>query len=346
MRESIFSASIRAFCVTLFGVVGVVLGLTFIVGIIGALSNVADGTPQLSYTYTPEVQPNALGQRKVLSENAPVILKLNIKGVIGAESLNQKTVGRILIESRERSFKNDRVKAILLDINTPGGTAGDADAIYRLLKAYKETYHVPVYAYVDGLCASGGMYIAAAADKIFASDVSLIGSVGVISPAFMNVSQLLEKVGVQSMTLSEGKGKDDLNPLRAWKPGEEDNYKAIIANFYDMFVNIVTTNRPAIDKSKLVDVYGANVFPAKLAQEYGYIDESNKSLNDTLKLLAHKIGIEDDYYQVVELENKNFLTELFSEKSNLLKGKVTHSVSLGPDMDPCLWNQFLYLYRP
>lgn len=65
----------------------------------------------------------------------------------------------------------------LVYINTPGGTVVDADGIYRALLEYKTKYDVPIYAYIDGLCASGGMYVALAADKIFASDVSLIGSV-------------------------------------------------------------------------------------------------------------------------------------------------------------------------
>jgi protease-4 len=332
--------------VALFGIAGLIIGLMLVVILLGGLSNIADNTPQISYVYTPEIQPNALGQRELLSEHAPVILKINIKGVIGTDSMTRNSIQKLLVESRERSLKNGRVKAILLDINTPGGTASDSDSIYRAIKAYKEMYQVPVYAYVDGLCASGGMYVAASADKVFASEASLIGSVGVITPSFMNVSQVLEKIGVQSLTLSEGKGKDDLNPLRPWKPGEEDNIKSIITNHYDLFVQILTDNRPTLDKQKLVDVYGASIFPANLAQEYGYIDVSGASLSDTLTALAHKIGIEDNYYQVVELDNKNFLHELFNTKFGLLQGKVTHTLSLSPDMDPALLNQYLYLYRP
>ena len=98
----------------------------------------------------------------------------------------------------------------------------DADGIYRAIKHYKEQYQVPVIAYVDGLCASGGMYIACAADKIYATDVSLVGSVGVLFPSFMNFSKLLDTVGVQSLTISSCKGKDDMNPLRPWKEGGKD----------------------------------------------------------------------------------------------------------------------------
>lgn len=346
MRESIFFTSLRAFFSVLFGVLGLAIGLVLLIIIMGSFSVTSDSEPEISYKYAASIQPNAVGVRKALSSSAPVILKLNISGVIGMEHLNQQGIRQQLIESRERAFKDDRVKAILLNIDSPGGTVGDADGIYRAIKAYKEKYKVPVYAFVDGICASGGMYVASAADKIYASDVSLIGSVGVISPPFLNFSQLIDKVGVQSLTLYEGKGKDNLNPLRPWRKDEDENLKEVIAYYYNSFVDIVTASRPNLDKTKLINVYGAEIYPAQLAKEYGYIDESGYSYGDALKLLAQHIGIDDDYYQVVELQSTSWFAELFRSEPGILKGRVTHQIVLTPEMDPKLQNQFLYLYRP
>jgi protease IV len=346
MRESIFYASLRSFFLALCGVIGVSLGALLIFVILGLLVSSSEEEPEISYSYSPEIRPNASGVRKALSRDAPVILKLNIHGAIGTELLSRQTVEQQLIESRERALKDGRVKAILLHIDSPGGTVTDADGIYNAIKAYKELHKVPVYAYVSGFCASGGMYIACAADKIFASDVSLIGSVGVISPSFFNVSQLIDKIGVKSLTIYEGKGKDELNPLRPWKPDEGDNIKSLISYYYSFFVDIVTKNRPQIDKEKLINEYGAKIFPANLAKEYGYIDEVGYSYNETLKQLAHKISIEDDYYQVIVLESKSWLASLFKEKFSLLKGEMKHQIDLGPETNPRLMNQFLYLYRP
>lgn len=346
MRESIFSASLRAFFLALFGVIGFSIGLLVLIMLIGSLSETTDSTPEISHKFSASIAPNAAGVRKSLSSSAPVILKVNIRGVIGVDTLDQHSIVQQLIESRERSLKDNRVKALLLHIDSPGGTVGDADGIYRAIKAYKEEHKVPVFAFVDGLCASGGMYVACAADKVYASEVSLIGSVGVISPPFLNFSQLIDKVGVQSMTLYEGKGKDNLNPLRPWRKGEEDNLKDVIAYYYNSFVDIVSANRPSLSKTKLVNDYGANIYPAALAKEYGYIDESGYNYSDTLKLLAKQIGIEDDYYQVIELHSTNWLSDLFSSEMNLLKGRMTHQIALTPETDPKLMNQFLYLYRP
>jgi protease-4 len=348
MSESIFKASIRYFFIALCGIIGFILGIFIILAILGSgySASSLDSTPQITYKYTPEIKPNAIGIRKVESSKAPVILKVNINGIIGLDSLTRSAISELLIESRERALDDDRVKAILLCINSPGGTVTDADGIYRELLAYKEQYKVPVYAYVDGLCASGGYYIASAADKIFASDVSLIGSVGVIIPSIMNFSQLMEKIGVQSISLYDGKGKDNLNPFRPWHKGEEDNLQNSVNYYYQMFVNVVTAKRLSLDKTKLIEEYGANVFPAEIAKQHGYIDEYNASLNQTLKLLVENIGIKDNFYQVVELENKNWLSEIFRSQFNLFSGKISHQISLSSELPSELSGQYLYLYRP
>lgn len=346
MRESIFFASLRSFFLALFGVAGFLVGLFLVAALIGSFIASTDSAPEINYKFAPSIQPNANGVRKALSSTAPVILKINLKGIIGTDSLDQHSIRQQLLESREQTLKDDRVKALLLHIETPGGTALDSDGIYHAIKAYKEEYKVPVYAFIDGLCASGGMYVAAAADKIFATDASIIGSVGVISPPFFNFSQLIEKIGVQAETLYEGKGKDNMNPFRPWHKGDDENLKEIIAYYYTSFVDIVAANRPNLSKEKLVDVYGANIYPATQAKEYGYIDETGHSYSDTLKQLAKHIGVEDDAYQVIELQSTNWISELFRSRMDLLKGQVTHKLSFSPETDPKLQNQFLYLYRP
>ncbi len=345
MSNSIFSATVRSFFVCFAAVMGILLGMFVLIIAIGAASGSSDTSPQISYKYSPEILPNGNGVRKILSSSSPVILTIDIKGVIGLDGLTQEKIAQQLIESREGDFTGDRVKAILLDIDTPGGTSSDADAIYRAIKAYKETHNTPVYAFIDGYCASGGVYIASAADKIYSTEASLIGSVGVIMSSALNFSQLMDKIGVQSLTLYEGKGKDNLNPLRPWVKGEEDNIKDAIDYFYQLFVNIVTQNRPNLSKQKLIDVYGANVYPATLAKEYGYIDESGVSRQETLKQLTAAIGEEDDQVQVVRMESTNWLSELFKTSNPLLQGKITHQVDIPLEMRFGSHPQVLYLYR-
>lgn len=344
MRESIFRSAIRSLFIAIFAVIGVGVGFLFLLVLIGLTTDTTT-EGKLKAHNVEEVLPNADGKRVALAKDTPVILQVDIDGIIGTEELNRHTIRQQLIESREGNFKNNRVKAILVHINTPGGTVVDADGIYRELKDYKAKYKVPIYAYVDGLCASGGMYVAAAADKILASDVSLIGSVGVVAPTFVNVTKLLEKIGVDTLTLTAGKDKDAMNPFRVWKPGEEENYQHLIDFYYAHFVNIVTSSRP-VDADKLVNEYGAHVFTAPRAEKDGFIDSSGVSLSDTLKVLLKEIGIEDDKYQVVKLSQKDWWTRLFSENSLLRQGRIEHHLQLTPEIDLALKNQFLYLYCP
>ena len=347
MRESIFFSLIRSFFVSFFAIIGLCLGFIPAILIVGSLTSTASISTTPETTYTPEIVANAEGVRKVISNETPTILKLNVSGIIGTDKLNMNSFRTQLIESREGIFEKNPVKAILLHIESPGGTVVDADGIYRAIKSYKEQYKIPVYAYVDGLCASGGMYIAAAADKIYASDVSLIGSIGVISPPIFNFSKTMDKLGVEALTLSAGIGKDDLNSFRPWKSGEGDVYQKIINYYYDHFVNVMTLNRPELDKTKLIDEYGANVFSAKQAKEHGFIDGAGLSLNETIKMLTLAINISNNEYQIIQLDKKNWYTELFGNyTSTLFKGQIRHQFDFGSNLEPEMMNQFLYLYRP
>ena len=345
-HDSIIYSAFRSLFKGFFWVIGFALALVIAIIIISAAVGAAAtaSTTSLDQTTSVTILPDSDGVR-TSSNSLPVLLQLNINGIIGIDELTQDKIRTVLIESREGDLKDDRVKGVLLRIESPGGTVVDADGIYRAVKEYKERYKIPVIAYIDGLCASGGMYVACSADKIYASDASLVGSVGVIITSFLNFSQLLDKVGVQALTISAGKGKDDMDPLRPWKPGEEVNYRSICDYYYHYFVNIVTSNRPGLNKEKLVQEYGAYVFPATLAKEYGYIDGSGINESDVLKILASEAKIEGKY-QVVSLESKTIWSQLFKADSPLLTGMIKHEVQIPSNMDLNLQGKFLYLYQP
>ena len=288
---------------------------------------------------------DADGNRDTLAITSPAILQINIHGVIGdPQHLTADTIEDILLDSRAGLLKNNRVKGILIHFNTPGGAVFDSDNIYCMLKDYKAKYKVPVFGYVDGLCASGGMYIASATDKIFGSPSSIIGSVGVVSGPFLNVSDALVKLGVQARTLTEGLDKDMMNPLRPWKEGEDASLKAVIANMYDRFVEVVISGRPRMDKEKLIHVYGAQIFDGTKAEQFGYIDHAMSSRNEALRALLNEAHIDTTKpYQVVSLTpRKGILSQLFDNKTaGLLSGQIVHRFDLGQSK---LRDPFAYLY--
>ncbi len=344
-RESIFFSSLRSFFKAFFTLLGIFFAILPILFFLNFLC--PDQQPAEPHVVT--LLPDLQGQDQLLPPTSPVVLRIDIHGVIGTATLTSDEIESQLLDSQKGFLKGGRVKGILLQLDTPGGGVTDSDGIYRLLMAYKEKYHLPVHAYVDGLCASGGMYIASAADNISASPVSIIGSVGVRMGTFFNVSELLKKWDIQTMTLSEGKDKDMMNPTRPWTPGEEDVLKKIQNYFYDRFVSIVCAARSSLDKEKLVQEYGAHVFDPQSAQNRGYIDEANSSYDKALSNLLKAAHIDETKpYQVVTLHPKysflSLLKNLLEPPMSLLQGKITHTIQLDYLAD--LKDPYLYLYDP
>lgn len=345
--ESIFASTFRSFFKGIFGMIGIALGMIPFLIILGMVFS--DDDTDLPTTTKKEMVPNADGTRKPLAASGPVILKINVTGVIGDPKLNQESIAKILQESREGDFKDNRVKALVLYINSPGGTVFDSDSIYRAIKEYKERYKIPVYAYVDGLCASGAVYIASAADHVSASGTSIIGSVGVILQPFFNFSDLMEKHGVKAKTITAGKGKDMMNATRPWVEGEEKNFVDITTSLYDRFIDIVVSARKGINKDALVKDYGAGVFSAALAQQHGYIDEIEESFSQFLQKVVEEAKIDKDTYQVVELQKKYWIQDLFGSEETPLGASIQQLIqhyTSTRGLDSAYRFQFLYLYHP
>ena len=341
-RESIFVSAIRSLINAFFAMVGILIGVVLLLVLSTFGTKGGDfGDPGKTKIV---IAPDANGSREHLPSTSPVILKMRIHGMIGTDKLNADSVEAALLTSQEGSLSN-RVKAILLDIDSPGGDAADSDAIYTLLKNYKKKHDIPVYAAVSSLCASGGMMIACAADEIYSVQSGIIGSVGVRSGPFFNYVGLMDKVGIEAKTITAGKDKDFLNPTRKWGPDEGASIAAIGKYDYKHFVDTVVANRPRLDRDKLVNVYGADVFDPEKAKEYGYIDEIGTP-TEALEALVAKAKIEGDY-QVVEIHHyPSIAAQLFETSMSLFSGKIKHEISDGLDLRKKHGVMRLYLFQP
>ena len=350
-NESIAKTALRAFVRGTFTFVGFGFGIILIV-IIASAGSISKQVPATDFEeaevrYTPKVLPNADGKRKVIKDPKGIILVVDLIGVFGSEQLNGDTIREQLLESREGIFKKQSVKGIILNINSPGGGLITIDNIYRLFDEYRDRYKVPIFAYVDGMALSGGMYTAVVADKIFASDKSMLGSVGVILPPFINFSETLEKLGLEALTVSSGNGKDRMNPTRKWEEGEEAPFQSHSDFFYDKFVDLIVDRRPSVTREQLVNQLGADYFPAELAKDYGLVDEVGARMHDVIRAMAEEIGVGKNEYQVVVLKKKEGLFEaIFERQSPFITGKITHRIEGLTSSDPKLMYQPLLMSRP
>lgn len=333
----------RSFFRSFMGVLGAGCGLIPVLLLIGlAFSGTQASFPVRT---SAEVLPNHLGKRKGLDSSTPIVLRLHIGGFIGSEKLSAEIIRTQLMESREGALKGKRVKAIFLTINSAGGTVDDSEQIYQSIMWYKKRYNVPVYAYLDGIAASGGYYIALAADKIYASRTSLVGSIGVLIRPFMNFTKVLDKIGVETKNISMGKGKDALNPFRPWEPTEADSIEGIAKYYYDLFVGDVVERRPGVERSTLIDTYGADVFPAPTAAEYSLVDNGDSSMEEALEALVtdHSLGSD---YQVVSLKISYWVTDIFRGQANFLRSGLKHELAMPPEYDSKYTHPIMYYYRP
>ena len=339
-RETIFYSSIRSFFKSFFVIIGIFCAFIPVFLILTATSTEKDTGNKNIVTYLPD----DTGSQHILSISSPAILRMNINGIIGKDLMTQAAIKSQLLESREGVLKNNRVKGIFIHINSPGGGVTDCDGIYRLLVEYKKLYKVPIYAYVDGLCASAAMYIACACDKVYTSPMSIVGSVGVIFGPFFNINDTLNKVGVLTETLTKGKDKDTFSPFKKWSENEGAMIEPIIQFMYNRFLSIVSTARPKLTMDKLKNEYGAHVFDSQKAYELGYTDGWNLEYNAALKELTKAANIKaDEKYQLIELKPKRaWLTEILQGASSLMKGKIKHEIQIGPE-NP---DTFSFIYDP
>lgn len=176
----------------------------------------------------------------------------------------------VIVRSIEAAAKDPQVRAIVLYVNSPGGSVFASDEIYNALKRSGK----PVVAYMSEIAASGGYYVSMAAGRVYAHPDTLTGSIGVISQ-FTNVEELFGKLGVKVTTITSGSNKDFGSQTRPFTDEDRRLWQSVIDETYDNFAKIVADSRklPLADVKRLADgrLYtGRQALAAKLVDELGY----------------------------------------------------------------------------
>ena len=174
----------------------------------------------------------------------PVVAILRFSGVIGqtGNPIRQGLTAEAFIRPIEQAFQLPHLKAVALQINSPGGSPVQASLIFKRIRAMAEKKEVPVVAFAEDAVASGGYMLACAADEIFADESSVVGSIGVISSGFGFVD-LLEKIGVERRVHTAGKNKGMLDPFQKEKPQDVRRLKELQDDVFRTFTKIVKTRR-------------------------------------------------------------------------------------------------------
>ena len=189
---------------------------------------------------------------------------VEVFGVIGARV--RVPVYERLLDSIARS---NRYRALLLDINSPGGSASGSELLHHSLR--KVAQRKPVVAYIRDIGASGGYYLCCAASHVITLPTTLVGSIGVIYLRPV-MEQLLGKVGVQFSVFKEGRLKDMTGFWRSPTPEESEKFQGLIAEVYDNFVSVVAQGR-SMEETQVRELATGEVFTGQRGKELGLIDE-------------------------------------------------------------------------
>ncbi len=199
----------------------------------------------------------------------PLVAVVRLSGAIGMAgrgSLNDTTLAPIL----EKAFRKGKPAAVALEINSPGGSPVQSSLIGARIRRLAEELKIPVFAFVEDVAASGGYWLAASADEIFADDSSVLGSIGVISSGF-GAHVFLKRQGLERRVHTAGQSKSMLDPFAPEKKEDVARLQGLLGDIHDNFITHVVTRRG--DKlDDAADLFSGEIWLAKRAQELGLID--------------------------------------------------------------------------
>jgi protease-4 len=291
-----------------------------------------------------------LRESVVDGKRGPKIVMIEIDGAIrdqdeaGAFGIGSRegTVARVRSEL-ELARDDEEVKALLLRINTPGGTVTASDIVYREITRFKQERNVPVVAQLMGVATSGGYYVAMSADAIYANPTTLTGSIGVIFVS-VNVAGLMEKLGIEDQTIVSGPDKDTGSVLRRMRPDERAQLQGVITQLSSRFQEVVAQGRPGLSRERIRELADGRVYTAEQAKEAGLVDAIGY-LEDGIAEAKRRAGLSEarvvTYHRGRE-SRENIYSEIAAPSRPALGGS-----DLAASLLPTLRGpEFLYLWWP
>jgi protease-4 len=314
----------------------------------------------------PFGRPGPLEELVVQGERGPKILLLDVEGVLSESPEERRfaadresTVARV-VSQLELARDDDDVRAILLRIDSPGGTVTASDVLHHEIRRFAQEREIPVLAQLMGLAASGGYYVAMAADAVYAHPTTITGSIGVIFTG-VTFAGLLEKLGVENQTVKSGDRKDTGSPLRRMTPAERAQMQSVIDDLHARFREVVVAGRAraGLTPERVREVADGRVYTASQARELGLVD-GIAYLQDTIDEAKRRLGVTEAriilYRHDDEVEDPNIYSRALlghaheRARPSLATGagsgvpdEIRVRLQLGPE-SPVRGPAFLYLW--
>lgn len=282
----------------------------------------------------------------ILGKRGPKVLLLDIGGEItSADSAsvfgwmtNEGMVSRVRDQLALARSSND-IAAILLRIDSPGGSPNASDSIYQQILDFKRESGVPVVAQFMGTGTSGAYLIAMAADDVVATRTSITGSIGVILLG-INLDGLMDKIGVKNQTITSGSFKDAGSMLRRMTGPERRQLQSVVDDLYDQFVLVVDSGRPDLSAERIRELADGRIYSAQQALETGLVDRID-TLEGSIERLRVQLGTES-------LRVVSYHRESQSPGNIYSRSEIPQSVELSSEPLARAWPRpgFYYLWWP
>jgi protease-4 len=307
------------------------------------------GMPSL--LITPVANTNKLDEITVepgKGFSPPKIAIVEVEGMlINAKSggLLQPTENKLSLftQQMEMAQNDDSVKAVVLRINSPGGTVTCSDTMYQIVEDFRAQTHKPVIASTQEVCASGAFYVACGSDVIVASPTSLVGSIGVIFETF-DLSGTLYKLGIKADSVKSAPLKDMGSPFKPLDPEARVVMQGLIDEYYGRFKHVVAMSRTKLtDPEKIKIATDGRVFSGGQALEMGLVDRVGR-LNDAIEL-AKEMSSSPGAEVIMYKRPYGYSGSIYAENSTPTPQSNVTMLQL-PDTEMLLPRGFYYLWQP
>src|ERR687890_1450620 len=287
--------------------------------------------------------PAVYDEEYVAGDGPDIIAVVPVEGTIAPANntiggTQPTTTPEGLADALRQAGQDTSVVAVVLEINSPGGGVTASDEMHQSILDFEENTGKPVVVSMGDTAASGGYYISTAADRIFAHETTLTGSLGVIIP-LNNFAEAAEKYGIKQVVIKSGKYKDMGNAFREMTPEERDILQSFVDDLYAQFVDVISEGRD-IPKDRVREIADGRVYSGLQAKKLGLID-SFGGLDEASAIAGNLAGASDTtvvrYVQQPSFTD-TLLARLASEKPQA--EQIMDAAGLNLEPKP------YYLYRP
>ncbi|MBS4096717.1 MAG: S49 family peptidase [Sulfuricella sp.] len=242
---------------------------------------------------------------------------VEMRGVI---ALGGETSADRVISGLQEAFKDKNTKGVILRINSPGGSPVQAGYIYDEIKRLRAKYpEIPLYAVVEDICASGGYYVAAAADKIYVDKASLVGSIGVLMDGF-GFTGTMDKLGVERRLLTAGENKGFLDPFSPMNATQKGHAMKMLGEIHQQFIQAVRKGRGSRLK-ETPEMFSGLIWTGEKSLELGMADALG-----SMDFVAREVFKAED---VVDFTPQEGIAERFAKRFGATMAKAINPLAQG-----------------